>query len=78
MANDIREVGTEMTGLGAAIYGGFFALAALWLFWTSDYAVSFRRHGEGRHQMPERSNAVSTPAHAEGFSPREFSHSSSK
>lgn len=25
-----------MTALGAAIYGGFFALAALWLFLTAD------------------------------------------
>jgi hypothetical protein len=32
----------EMTGLGAAIYGGFFALAALWLFVTSDYAAFSR------------------------------------
>ncbi|GAA1664388.1 hypothetical protein GCM10009701_21800 [Mycolicibacterium murale] len=27
---------TAMTALGAAIYGGFFALAALWLFLTAD------------------------------------------
>ena len=28
-----------MTGLGASIYLGFFALAALWLFLTSDGPV---------------------------------------
>jgi hypothetical protein len=26
----------DMTGLGAAIYAGFFGLAALWLFMTSE------------------------------------------
>ena len=29
-----------MTGLGAALYGGFFAVAALWLLFTSDEPAS--------------------------------------
>jgi hypothetical protein len=64
-----------MTGLGAAIYGGFFALAALWLFLTSDYAGSGTNDQD---QRPERSNSMSTDADAEGSSPRLLSHSSSK
>ena len=63
-----------MTGLGAAIYGGFFALAALWLFLTSDYA-GFRR---SRGQDPERSNSFSADAEADGSNEWLLSHSSSK
>lgn len=68
-----------MTALGAAIYGGFFALAALWLFLTSDYA-GFRRAGResGQDQAPERSNSDSTFAADEVSSPLLVSHSSSK
>lgn len=51
-----------MTGLGAAIYGGFFALAALWLFLTSDYAG----FGRGRQvQEPDLSNSTSDDAAAD-------------
>ena len=74
-----------MTGLGAAIYGGFFALAALWLFVTSDYAGFRGRRGElknldrwSQDQAPERSNSVSTDADAEVSSEWLVSHSSSK
>jgi hypothetical protein len=63
-----------MTGLGAALYGGFFGLAALWLFLTSD-AVG-RREDQG--QAPERSNSTSVAAEAEGSSPALASHSSLK
>ncbi len=64
-----------MTGLGAAIYGGFFALAALWLFLTSDYVGS----GANDHdQRPERSNSINTAADSDGSSPWLVSHSSSK
>jgi hypothetical protein len=64
--------GFEMTGLGAALYGGFFALAALWLFMTSD-AGSGSSDDQG--QNPERSNSTNTPAAAESFSPDWVSHS---
>lgn len=73
-----------MTGLGAAIYGGFFALAALWLFLTSDYA-GFRRRGEqsdakmwDQLQAPERSNSTSSDEYSAVSSEWLFSHSSSK
>ena len=64
-----------MTGLGAALYGGFFALAALWLFMTSD-AGSGGSDDQG--QNPERSNSTNTVAKAESFSPDWVSHSSLK
>lgn len=63
-----------MTGLGAAIYGGFFALAALWLFVTSDYA-GIRG---AQDQRPERSNSTNTDAEADVSSPWLVSHSASK
>jgi hypothetical protein len=64
-----------MTGLGAAIYGGFFALAALWLFLTSDYA-GFNRADQD--QDPERSNSINAAADSDGSSPWLLSHSASK
>lgn len=64
--------GFEMTGLGAALYGGFFALAALWLFMTSD-AGSGSSDDQG--QNPERSNSTNTALGAESFSPDWVSHS---
>lgn len=63
-----------MTTLGAALYGGFFGIAALWLFLTSD-AVGNRR---GQTQVPERSNSASTAFDAEVSSPALVSHSSLK
>jgi hypothetical protein len=63
-----------MTGLGAAIYGGFFALAALWLFLTSDYA-GFRRR---QAQAPERSNSTNTAVADDWSSEWLVSQSSSK
>jgi hypothetical protein len=65
----------EMTGLGAAIYGGFFALAALWLFLTSDYA-GFSRADQD--QDPERSNSFNAVADSDESSPWLLSHSASK
>lgn len=59
-----------MTGLGAMIYIGFFALAALWLFMTG--------RAEGQGQVPERSNSASVDAGPDGSSPWLLSHSSSK
>ena len=64
-----------MTGLGAAIYGGFFALAALWLFLTSDYRSS---GADDQDQVPERSNSTNAAADSDGSIPWLVSHSSSK
>ena len=47
-----------MTGLGAAIYLGFFALAALWLFITPEGPIQ----PDDQDQRPERSNSTSTSA----------------
>ena len=63
-----------MTGLGASIYLGFFALAALWLFITPEDAAA----PEDQGQRPERSNSTSTSAEADGSSPWLASHSSLK
>ena len=65
-----------MTGLGASIYVGFFALAALWLFLTSDGPLT--QDSDDHGQRPERSNSTSTPAAVEGSSPALTSHSSLK
>lgn len=65
-----------MTGLGATLYGGFFGLAALWLFFTAG-------RGEGPVQPdqpnePVRSNSTRTSAELVGSSPCSASHSSLK
>ena len=65
-----------MTGLGASIYVGFFVLAALWLFLTSDGPIT--RDGSPQGQRPDRSNSTSTSAAADGSSPALSSHSSLK
>jgi hypothetical protein len=65
-----------MTGLGASIYIGFFALAALWLFLTSDGPLTGRSDDQG--QTPERSNSTSTEAGSVESSPWLVSHSSQK
>ena len=59
-----------MTALGAAIYIGFFALAALWLY------LSGRR--EDQAHTAEDSNLRSVSAGSEGFNPWLVSHSASK
>ncbi len=64
-----------MTGLGASIYVGFFALAALWLFLTSDGPLA---GGGGQDQRPDRSNSASTSACPEGSSPWLVSQSPQK
>jgi hypothetical protein len=71
-----------MTGLGAAIYFGLFAVAALWLFATSD-RFGRARGGFGTEdhdytQRPERSNSWSAADDADGSSPWLVSHSASK
>jgi hypothetical protein len=65
-----------MTGLGASIYLGFFALAALWLFLTSDGPLTGGSGDQGKR--PDRSNSTSTSAQSEGSSPWAVSHSSQK
>jgi len=68
-----------MTGLGASIYLGFFALAALWLFLTSDGPLTGRSgRSDDQGQRPERSNSTRTSAHSEGSSPWLVTHSSQK
>jgi hypothetical protein len=65
-----------MTGLGASIYLGFFALAALWLFLTSDGPLT--GGSDDQRHAPERSNSASTDSDAVGSSPWLVSHSSQK
>ena len=65
-----------MTGLGASIYLGFFALAALWLFLTSDGPLT--RESDDQAQRPERSNSTSTSASAGASRSWLVSHSSQK
>lgn len=60
-----------MTTLGAAVYVGFFALAALWLFMTAERA-------DNQDQRPDRSNSDSTAEALDGSSPWLVSQSSSK
>lgn len=67
-----------MTGLGAAIYFGLFAIAAVWLFATSDRVRRGVFDGADQAQEPERSNSWSTDADAVGSKPRALSHSASK
>ncbi|KMO79838.1 hypothetical protein MCHUDSM44219_02701 [Mycolicibacterium chubuense] len=79
MHTDERETdesGRDMTGLGASIYLGFFALAALWLFLTSDGPLTRRSENQG--QRPDRSNSASTSAGSDGSSPWLSSHSARK
>ena len=65
-----------MTGLGATLYCGFFALAALWMLVTSEGPVAGDPNDQG--QRPERSNSTNTSAELEGSSPCVASHSSQK
>jgi hypothetical protein len=65
-----------MTGLGASIYLGFFALAALWLFLTSDGPLFGDSDDQG--QRPDSSNSASTSEEAKGSRSWLASHSSQK
>lgn len=65
-----------MTGLGASIYLGFFALAAIWLFLTADGPLSGGRDDQGQAQ--DRSNSASTSAESDASMPWLVSHSSQK
>ena len=65
-----------MTGLGASIYLGFFVLAALWLFLTSDGPLT--GGVDDQDQRPERSNSPSADAASDGSMPWLLSQSSQK
>ncbi len=65
-----------MNGLGASIYVGFFALAAVWLFLTSDGPLMGGADDQGHR--PKRSKSTRTEANSEGSSPWLVSHSSQK
>ena len=69
-----------MTGLGATIYFGLFAIAAVWLFVTSEHFGRARRTfpSTDQAQRPDRSNSTSVAVEVEGSRPRFFSHSWSK
>jgi hypothetical protein len=73
-----------MTGLGATIYGGFFGLAALWLFLTADRGELAQDADHPTPQDPDqpnepvRSNSVSTADALVGSSSWSASQSSQK
>lgn len=69
-----------MTGLGASIYLGFFVLAAVWLFLTSDGPLVLDRdkRKRGQRQEQDRSNSTSADAEFDGSMPWLVSHSSQK
>jgi hypothetical protein len=65
-----------MTGLGATIYGGFFGLAALWLFLTADRWEA--PPDADQPNVPVRSKSISTADALVGSSSWSASHSSQK
>jgi hypothetical protein len=65
-----------MTVLGATIYGGFFGLAALWLFLTADRAEA--PQGVDQPNEPVRSNSISRADALVGSSSWSASQSSEK
>lgn len=65
-----------MTGLGASIYLGFFALAAIWLFLTADGPLS--GGSDNQRQAPDRSKSTRSSADSDGSMPWLVSHSSQK
>lgn len=64
-----------MTTLGAALYTGFFAVAALWLFLTSDTPVD-QVQPDGAGQPQDLSNSTSAAAAPVGSKPMVVTHSS--
>lgn len=63
-----------MTGLGATIYLAFFAMAALWLYLTSDYGP-YARQADDQGQAADFSNSDSAADEADVSSPWLASHS---
>ena len=66
-----------MTALGAAMYGGFFGLAALWLVLTAERGPA-RETAADQLQPAERSNSENASAAHAGSSSCAMSQSSSK
>jgi hypothetical protein len=66
-----------MTGLGATLYGGFFGLAALWLFLTADRGEALQETQDQPNE-PVRSNAISTSEALVGSSSCSANQSSQK
>jgi hypothetical protein len=67
-----------MTALGAALYGGFFVLAALWLFLTAEGPAGADDGSAGHDQLQDLSNSTSRSAGSAGSSPMLATHSSQK
>jgi hypothetical protein len=67
-----------MTVLGAALYGGFFALAALWLFVTAEGPAGADDGATGQGQPQDFSNSTSRSVGSAGSSPMLATHSSQK
>ena len=66
-----------MTVLGAVLYGGFFGLAALWLFLTSERVGPETPESAGQTHVADSSNSDSAAAASEVSSPCCVSQSSS-
>ena len=64
----LREGEAGMTGLGAALYGGFFGLAALWLFLTAERSEGVQTPDQPT--KPVRSNSFSAEDASVGSSAR--------
>ena len=70
-----KKAREAMTTLGAVVYIGFFAVAALWLFLTSDGSVD-QMDSDGHVQ--DFSKSASTAAAGAVSSPMLVTHSSRK
>jgi hypothetical protein len=66
-----------MTGLGATLYGGFFGVAALWLFLTADRGEATKETQDQLNE-PVRSNAINSSEALVGSSSCFVSQSSEK
>jgi hypothetical protein len=77
VAKTSRKEWHQMTGLGATLYGGFFGLAALWLFLTADNGEDLQETQDQPNE-PVRSNAISTSDALVGSSSCSANQSSQK
>ena len=67
-----------MTALGATLYVGLFAIAALWLFLTAEGPVGAEKGAKGHGQRQDFSKSTSRSVDAAGSMPMLVSQSSSK
>jgi hypothetical protein len=67
-----------MTALGATLYVGLFALAALWLFLTAEGPIGAEKGAKRQGQRQDFSNSTNRSADSVGSMPMLVSHSSSK